>query len=406
MTATQHATTPSFVIRPEAELVPSSGIVDVANYGRGRPGLIPLWIGEGHRPTPAFIAEAANRSLAEGETFYTWQRGIPELRDAIARYHGRLFGAVPDPERFYVTVGGMHALQLAARIVSGPGDEVLVPTPAWPNFEGAIILAGARPVTVPMSVGPTGWTLELDRLAGAITPRTRAICINSPSNPTGWTASRDELVQLLDLARRHGLWIIADEIYQRFVYDRGTVLRGRTPSFHDIMAPDDRILFLQTFSKNWAMTGWRIGWLEAPPELGPVIENLVQYTTSGIATFIQRAAVTALDDGEDLVAEHVALATRNREVVCAGLGRTGVVRLPPPPAAFYAFFSVEGVTDTRQLAFDLIDTANVGLAPGTAFGPGGDAHLRLCFLRDTEILEEAIARLAQALPRLAQARAA
>ncbi|MDB5559076.1 MAG: aspartate aminotransferase [Enterovirga sp.] len=393
-------------IRQEAERAPESGIVEVANYGRGREGLIPLWIGEGHRPTPAFIADEATRALAAGETFYTWQRGIPELRDAIARYTGKMFGRPFDPERFYVTIGGMHALQLAMRIVSGPGDEVIVPTPAWPNFGAAIEVNGARAVAVPMSPGPDGWTLDLPQLEAAITPRTRALVINSPSNPTGWTASRDDLARILGLARRHGLWIIADEIYQRFVYDPGLGAEGRTPSFHDVMEADDRILFLQTFSKNWAMTGWRVGWLEAPPELGPVIENLVQYTTSGVPAFLQRAAVVALHQGEELVAEHIALARRNRDIVCDGLRATNVVALPSPPGAFYAFFSVDGVTDTRRLALDLIDHANVGLAPGTAFGQGGAAHLRLCFLRDTALVEEAVGRLASALPRLAARRAA
>jgi aspartate/methionine/tyrosine aminotransferase len=394
-------------IRPEVERAPPSGIVEVANYGRGREGLIPLWIGEGHRPTPAFITDAAARALAGGETFYTWQRGIPELREAIARYTGRLFGRPFDPERFYVTIGGMHALQIAVRLVAGAGDEVIVPTPAWPNFEGAVEMTGARTVAVPMIPGPSGWTLDLGRLEAAITPRTRALVVNSPSNPTGWTASRDDLPRILETARRHDLWIIADEIYQRFVYDpRLGADEGRTPSFHDLMAEDDRILFLQTFSKNWAMTGWRIGWLEAPPALGPAIENLVQYTTSGVPAFLQRAAVTAIEEGEGLVQEHIALARRNRDIVCEGLRATNVVELPSPPGAFYAFFSVDGVTDTRRLALDLVDHANVGLAPGTAFGPGGATHLRLCFLRDTAMLEEAIGRLATALPRLASRRAA
>jgi aspartate/methionine/tyrosine aminotransferase len=394
-------------LRAEALGMPESGIVEVANYGRGREGLIPLWIGEGHRPTPTFIADAATRALAAGETFYTWQRGIPELRQAIARYTGRMFGRPFDPERFYVTIGGMHALQMAMRIVSGPGDEVIVPTPAWPNFEAAIEVNGARAVALPMSPSPGGWLLDVARLEAAITPRTRALVVNSPSNPTGWTASREDLVRILDLARRHSLWIIADEIYQRFAWDpRLGAAEGRTASFHDVMEEDDRILFLQTFSKNWAMTGWRIGWLEAPPELGPVIENLIQYTTSGVPGFIQRAAVTAIEEGEGLVAEHIALARRNRDLVCEGLRATNVVELPSPPGAFYAFFSVDGVSDTRRLAMDLIDHANVGLAPGTAFGAGGAAHLRLCFLRDTAMLEEAIGRLSTALPKLAARRAA
>jgi aspartate/methionine/tyrosine aminotransferase len=389
---------PTARLRSEASSAPASGIVEAMTYGRGRPGLIPLWAGEGDMPTPAFICEAATRSLAAGETFYTWQRGIPELRQALVSYHERLYGRSFGPERFSVTVGGMHAAQIAVRIAAGEGDEVLIPTPAWPNFRGAITVAGARPVAVPMTSGAAGWTLDLDRLSEAVTPRTRAIVINSPANPTGWTAGLDELRAVLALARRHGLWIIADEIYARFVYDPALVMgEGRAPSFHDFMEDGDRILFVQTFSKNWAMTGWRVGWLEAPPELGPTIENLIQYSTSGVATFVQRAALAALEQGESFAAHQIARARRGRDIVCGGLTATGRVELPAPPGAFYAFLKVAGVTDSRVLALRLIDEANVGLAPGTAFGAGGEAYLRLCFARKAEDLEEAVRRLAPVL---------
>jgi aspartate/methionine/tyrosine aminotransferase len=380
-------------LRREAREAPASGIVDVVNHGRTRPGLIPLWVGEGDMPTPAFIAEAATRSLAAGETFYTWQRGIPELREALARYISRLYGKPYAAERFYVTGSGMQALQIAVRMLVGSGDEVVLPTPAWPNFEAAIGIAGAKAVPVPMQLSNAGWTLDLDRLAGAITPATRVICINSPANPTGWTATREELAAILALARRHGLWIIADEIYGRFVYDGAE----RAPSFRDVMEDDDRIVFVQTFSKNWAMTGWRVGWLEAPPALGDVIENLIQYATSGVAVFIQRACVAALDHGEGFVAHQIARAKAGRDIVCRGLAATGRVRFAEPAGAFYLFFSVDGEDDTRRLAIRLVDEANVGLAPGSAFGAGGERFLRLCFARKAEDLEEAVARLARAL---------
>lgn len=385
-------------IRPEAAGAPTSGIVEVMSHGRGRPGLIPLYVGEGDLPTPAFITEAAHRSLQAGDTFYTWQSGIPELREALARYHAGLYGGVFDPDRFSVTVGGMHAAQIAIRIAAGMGDEVLIPTPSWPNFDGAVTISGATPVSVPMSVGQDGWHLDIDRLGAAVTPRTRAMVINSPANPTGWTAGREELAAILGIARRHGLWIVADEIYGRFVHGPGLLAgTGRSPSFRDVMEPDDHVMFVQTFSKNWAMTGW----LEAPVQLGPVIENLVQYSTSGVAGFLQKGGVTALDEGEPFVADQIARARRGREVVCEGLRATNVVDLPAPPGAFYAFFRVDGVTDTRRLALDLIDRANVGLAPGSAFGQGGERHLRLCFLRRSEDLEEAVRRLAAVLPALA-----
>ena len=252
-----------------------------------------MWAGEGDLPTPDFIYEAAIRSLRDGETFYTAQRGIPELRAALARYHERTYGRSFADERFFVTGGGMQAIQIAARMVAGHGDEVLVPTPAWPNITAAIAINGATPVEVPLSFGNAGWTLDLDRLFAAATERTKGIFINSPSNPTGWTATRDELRAILDFARARGLFIIADEVYHRFYY-----AGARSPSFHDVAEPEDRILYVNTFSKNWAMTGWRIGWLSTSPALGQTIENLVQYSTSGVATFMQRAATVALDEGD------------------------------------------------------------------------------------------------------------
>jgi aspartate/methionine/tyrosine aminotransferase len=383
-------------IRPEALNAPDSGIVEVFNYGLGRTGLIPLWVGEGDMATPAFIAEAATRSLAAGETFYTWQRGHPDLRNAISAYMSRLYGRALQADRFNVTIGGMHALQLAMRIAAGAGDEAIVPTPAWPNFTGALTAGGVTPVEVPMSLVPHGngsrWFLDIDRVAAAITPRTRVIVVNSPANPTGWTATRDELIALLDLARRHGMWIISDEIYGRFVYGA----EARAPSFHDIMDETDRILFVQTLSKNWAMTGWRVGWLECHPTLGGIIENLIQYSCSGVPVFVQRGATAALMNGESLVEHQLAKARRGREIVCA-LAETGRVAFAEPAGAFYLFFSVQGQKDTRAFAMRLVDEANVGLAPGSAFGSGGESFLRLCFARKASDLEEATRRLANVI---------
>jgi aspartate/methionine/tyrosine aminotransferase len=380
-------------LRREARAAPDSGIVEVMNYGRAREGVIPLWAGEGDMPTPAFIAEAATRSLAAGETFYTWQRGIPELREALARYYGRLYGRAFSADEFFITGSGMQAIQIALAMTAGVGDEVLIPTPTWPNAAAAAGVIGAKPVELPMILGNAGWSLDLDRVAGAAGARTRALFLVSPSNPTGWTATRDELAALLALARRHGLWIIADETYARFWYGEGE----RAPSFIDVMEADDRVLFVNTFSKNWAMTGWRIGWIMTNPALGQVVENMIQYATSGVAQFMQRAAVAALDRGESFVAHQVARARRGRDVVCAALATVGRCRFALPQGAFYLFFAVEGETDTRRLAFRLIDEARVGLAPGSAFGPSGRGFLRLCFARNAEQLETAAQRLVTAL---------
>lgn len=387
---------PLEALRAEARLAPESGIVEVMNYGRAREGMIPLWAGEGDLPTPDFICEAAARSLAAGETFYTWQRGLPELRQELADYRARLDGGPSSAERFFVTGSGMQSIQIAARMVSGTGDEVVVPSPGWPNAAAAVEIGGGRAVDVPMSFTDNGWQLDLDRLFDACGAKTRAIFVNSPGNPTGWVMDRDEQAALVAFARRRGLWIVADEVYERFYFDG-----PRAPSFRDVAEPDDRILFVNTFSKNWAMTGWRIGWIEAPPELGQVIENAIQYSTSGVAAFTQRAAIAALARGGDFIARQVERAREGRDIVCDALAATGRVRFARPAGAFYLFFSIDGETDVGRLGLRLVDEANIGLAPGTAFGPAGAGFMRLCFARGADDLTEASARLVDWLERTA-----
>ena len=391
-------------LRTEAVGAPDSGIVEVFNYGRHRQGLIPLWVGESDVPTPSFICDAAARSLEAGETFYTYQRGIPDLRKAIAAYMDGVYGSPfatgsePfSPERFFVSVGGMHALQMAIRMIAGPGDEVILPSPAWPNFAGALTVSGASVVETPLHFTErpeAAWVLNLAALERAVTPRTKALVINSPANPTGWTASIAELEAILDIARRHNLWIVADEIYGRFVYEG-----ERSASFHDVMARTDRVLFVQTLSKNWTMTGLRVGWLEAPEELGATIENLVQYSTSGVAVPLQRAAEVALTHGDAYLREQVARARQSRDILCDALARTGRVHFARPAGAFYLFCTVDGESDMRALSLRLVDEAGVGVAPGSAFGLGAEAFMRLCFARRPAQMEEVARRLVAWLER-------
>lgn len=376
-------------VRPAAADAPSSEIIAAFNHGFGKPGLIPLWAGEGDLPTPRFIAEAAARSLEAGETYYTPSRGIPELRGALATYHERLYGKPFDPDRFFVTQSGMQAIQTAVSLTVGSGEELLVPTPAWPNISGAAAVMGARAVPVPMREEGGRWMLTAPMLAAATTPRTRAVFINSPANPTGWTASRETLAKVLGFARERGLWIIADEIYARFVWTG----ESRAPSFLDLSDPDDRIVYVNTFSKNWAMTGWRLGWLHAPLALKTTIENLIQYSTSGCATFLQRAGVVALEEGDRFVEHLVARARRGRDIVSEAFAGTNRVTYAAPDGAFYAFFRVDGLGSSRDASFRLIDEALVGTAPGTAFGSVGEGFVRVCFLRSEESLAEAMHRI-------------
>ncbi|MES0879898.1 pyridoxal phosphate-dependent aminotransferase [Roseibium sp. SCP14] len=381
-------------LSPEGRNAPESGIVEVFNAGWGRDDLIPLWAGEGDLPTPEFICRSAKQSLDRGETFYTYQRGIPQLREALADYHKDLYGKDFSPERFYVTGSGMQSIQLAVQAVAGAGKEVIVPSPAWPNITAAVEVHGARAVPVAMREEDNGWQLHLDDIEATITPDTTAIFLNSPCNPTGWVANLDLLKEVLNLARRHKLWIIADEIYALFYYGEGS----RAPSFYDIAEEHDQIIFVNSMSKNWAMTGWRIGWISAPPVLGQVFENLIQYSTSGVPSFSQWGAVAALRQGREFLEAQVARARAGRDCLLKGFQDIDRVRVLPPEGAFYLFFSIDGVTDTRQFALDLVRQTGVGLAPGTAFGMGGENYLRLCYARRQDHLEEAVRRISAWLP--------
>ena len=368
---------------------PESGIVEVKKYAQARENLLPLWVGEGDLPSPDFIRQATIDALNNGETFYTWQRGIPELRQALSRYYERHFSKSLSSEHFYVTGSGMQAIALAVQALTSPGDEMIYLTPTWPNIVAAIGLAGAKAVPVGIDFRDGKWDLDIGRLEQAITPKTRALFINTPSNPTGWTASEDNLRDILALARKHGLWIVADEIYALYHY-----AGGRAPSFLDIMEDDDRIIFANSFSKNWSMTGWRVGWLLAPPEIGQTIENLIQYSTSGVAQFMQRGAVAALDNGDDFIGENFRRAAKSRDILCDALIATNRVETLKPDGALYAFLKIDGVTDSRSAAFDIVDKVGVGLAPGSAFGAGGELFLRACFLRDPVQIKDAAERLA------------
>lgn len=382
-------------LSPRARLAPESGIVEIFNHARNREGLIPLWVGEGDSPTPQFISDAAIASLNAGQTFYTYQRGIPELRQALSDYYGRHFGKQLPAEHFFVVGSGMHAIKLSIEMLAKPGDEVVYLTPAWPNFSAAIEVSDARAVPVTLDFANGRWALDIDRLRAAVTPKTRALFINTPSNPTGWTATLDDLKQILALAREHDLWIIADEIYALYYY-----AGGRAASFLDIMEDGDKILFVNSFSKNWSMTGWRIGWIVAPPELGQVIENLVQYSNSGVPEFVQRGAVAALEHGDSVIRDNFAKALKSRDLLLDALIATNRVETLKPDGALYAFLKIDGVSDSRAAAFDIVDSVGVGLAPGTAFGPGGEAFMRACFLRDPKQVEEAAARLSDYIRRM------
>jgi aspartate aminotransferase len=382
----------SYGIRPAIDALPNSLIGDVANYGRGRDGMIPLWFGEGDVPTPPFIIDAAAQAMRQGHVFYTWLRGYPELRAALAGWLGRVHGTGVDAERVTITQSGMEAIMLSLQTLIDPGDEIVMVTPVWPNAASAAAILGGVVRPVPLTLGERGWTLDLDRLFDACGPRTRMMFINSPNNPTGWTLEREEMRRILDFTRSRGLWLLSDEVYARIVYDAPAA-----PSFLEFADSDDRLLVVGSFSKNWSMTGWRMGWVVAPPALGATYEKMIQFNYSGVPGFIQQAGIAALNQGEPFLAEMVARCHTGRDIVCDALEALPRVRLHRPEGAFYAFFAVDGAGDSATLARRIIDEANVGLAPGAAFGEGGEGYLRLCFASSPGRLEQAMDRLTPVL---------
>lgn len=378
--------------------MPETPIAEVAVSVFGDPDVVPLWFGESDLVTPAFIRDAAAEGLQAGETFYTWQRGVPELRASLSAYTERLYGIKCPVDRISVTTGGMQAILIVCQLLLDPGDNVVIVSPIWPNISSAVKLVHGEPKYVALERSASGrWKLDLQKLFDAVDERTRAIFINSPGNPTGWTMSSDEQRAVLDFARKRGLWIMADEVYARLTYVKRADGQQVAPSFLELAGPDDPLIVLNSFSKPWAMTGWRIGWLTHPAALGDQFAKLVQINTSGLPAFLQRGAIAALEKGDAFVTEMVQRCHAGRELAFQRLSGLPRITLARPDAAFYAFFSVDGVEDTLGFCLKLAKEYKVGLAPGEAFGPGGQGNIRLCFASSAERLSRGLDRIEAAV---------
>lgn len=379
--------------RSAVRALESSKIRDIANTGMHDPGVLAFWFGEPDQVTPAFIRDAASESLSRGETFYSQNFGIPELRDAIADYVSGLHRPVT-AQCIAATASGMSALMLATQVLVSPGDRVVVVTPLWPNLVEIPKILSADVVCIPLQFEARGWTLDLDRLIGALSPGTRALMINSPNNPTGWTIDRASQRALLAHCAKHGIWIVADDVYERLHYAGNG---GCAPSFLDIADGDARIVSTNSFSKAWLMTGWRLGWIVAPTTVMPDIGKLIEYNTSCSPVFVQRGGVVALRDGEPTVDATRSRLLRARDRLVQALSSVPGVEIASPAGAMYAFFRIEGVEDSMALCRALVQRAKLGLAPGRAFGPEGEGFVRWCFAASDERLDEGVARLARFL---------
>jgi aspartate/methionine/tyrosine aminotransferase len=379
------------------ETVPRSRIRELAEIAMSMEGVLRLYFGESSLPTPDYIKRAATRAIEDGFTFYTENAGLPSLRRAIAENYRRLHGVELDPAgEIVVTASGVQALNVAIRCALDPGDEALVLTPAWPNGSSIVTMANAVVREIPHPWCGDRYGIDFDALAAAVTPRTRLLLYASPSNPLGWVATADEQRGLLDFARRHGLWLLADEVYERLYY-AGSSLGDPVPSILRMATRDDAVMVVHSFSKSYCMTGWRLGWLVARRDLASKATELNEFIISHAPSFAQKAGETALAEGEGELRAMLARLKGNRDLCLEALGGMSGVAVPKPDGAFYLFPRIDGLEDSFGFCRRLLEETRVGLAPGVAFGAGGEGSVRICYAAERDILEPAMERLAKFL---------
>jgi aspartate/methionine/tyrosine aminotransferase len=380
-------------MRASIQNLPASRIREVANAGLGRSDVLAFWFGESDEPTPAFVRDAAAESLTRGETFYSHNLGLAELREAIAGYTSSLHRKV-GVERVAVTSSGVNALMIAMQALAGAGDEVVVVVPVWPNLPAQPAILGAQVKRFALGVQGGAWRLDLDALLATVTERTRVLLVNAPNNPTGWTLTRAEQQAILEHCRHTGTWIVADEVYERIWFGDGVA----APSFADIAEPDDRLVVAHSFSKSFLMTGWRLGWLVAPEALMPAIGKLIEFNTSCAPVFVQRGGLAALAHADAFIPGLVQRMRTGRDTLLPLLAALPRVSVATPLGGMYAFFRVEGEDDSLAFAKRLVAEAGLGLAPGSAFGDEAEGWLRWCFAsRDSARLVQGVDRLAGVL---------
>jgi aspartate aminotransferase len=395
MSSTQAKLEPG--VAASALAVPHSRIRELADIAMSMDGVLKLYFGESNLPTPEFIKRAAQKAMADGFTFYTENAGLPSLRKALARYYQELHGVELDAaSELVITASGVQALHLALRCVLDPGDEALVLTPAWPNGAANVAMANAVPIEIAQPLEGDRYGVDFAALERAVTPRTRVLFYTSPSNPLGWIATVDEQRRLLEFARRHGLWLVADEVYERLNYT-GPAPSSPAPTILKLATRDDAVIVIQSFSKAYCMTGWRLGWMVARRDLAARATQLNEFVVSHAASFTQRAGETALLWGENTLAEMLGRLRQNRDFCLNALAKMPGVTVPKPDGAFYLFPKIAGAEDSFDFCKRLLLETHVGLAPGVAFGAGGEGSVRICYAADRPILEAAMSRLASFL---------
>lgn len=375
--------------RKTVQNLPPNPGAEMLRYGWKCPDVISLGQGEGSEATPDFIIGAAHQAMMEGKTHYGPVLGQPTLREEISAYYKRIFDVDIASDRAFVTGSGTTAMHLALTSILDKDDEVIAITPIWKNLLGAVGLAQAKTIQVPLDFDhEAGWSLDMDRLLDAVTPKTKAILVVTPSNPTGWTMSKAEMETLMNYAREHRIWVVSDEVYNRALY--GAL---HAPSFLEVAEKDDLLLTVNSFSKSWAMTGWRLGWLTGPDFAESIIRDIALYDNMGPPTFTQFGGITALRDGEAFISEQLSAWETNLNMIMARLGDKPHVEIYRPQSTFYSFFQVKGHEDCLEFGKQLIDEAGLSLAPGCAFGESCKGWMRLCFAVSGSKLDSALERL-------------
>jgi aspartate/methionine/tyrosine aminotransferase len=388
-------------IADSALRVPYSRIRELAEIAMRMDGVLRLYFGESNLPTPEYIKKAAAKAMADGYTYYTANSGLPSLRRAIADKYAQLHQVSLDPENeIVVTASGVQALNVAIRTVLDPGDEVLILTPAWPNGSAIVQMANATPVHIAQPLVGERYEIDFDALERAVTSRTRLLIYTSPSNPLGWTATDADQDRLLAFARKHRLWLLADEVYDRLYYDVPR-LGTPAPSILRKATREDAVMVVHSFSKSYCMTGWRVGWLVGRADVARKAAELNEFIISHAASFAQRAGETALQEGEAELVEMLGRLRDNRDYCLAALRSMPGITVPRPEGAFYLFPKVEGLTDSFGFCRRLLEETRVGIAPGVAFGAGGEGSVRLCYAAERSILEPALERMAGFVERFA-----
>jgi aminotransferase len=374
-------------ISQRVQSVPPSGIRRFFDIAATMKNVISLGIGEPDFVTPAPILQAGLASLQRGETSYTSNSGTYELRAALAAHLKALYGLDYDVEtELLITVGVSEALYLALTAVLDPGDEVIVPEPCFVAYTPEVVFAGGVPVTIPTRV-EDNFQVTSETIERHITPRTKALLIGYPNNPTGAVMTRGELAEIAEVAARHDLLVISDEIYDRLVYGSEHVCVATLPGMRE------RTITLGGFSKNYAMTGWRLGYASGPAELLAAMRKVHQYTIMSAPTTAQAAGLEALQRGEEHMQAMVAEYDRRRRLLVAGLNTLGLDCFEPR-GAFYAFPSVvRSGMDDNTFAETLLAEEEVAVVPGSAFGPSGQGFVRMAYATAYEKLEEALNRM-------------